>query len=139
MNKGKNLWKMFAIMLLVAVLSVSVTSCGDDDDDIGIVGTWAVSKSDGMYAKILFLNFEEDGTGTYVERYHINATETYDDTTPFFFTKKNNSKGHIVASNDEKIAFHYEIMSRVLILYESRYDNGTYHDSSEIVHTFTKK
>lgn len=47
MVKKKNLWSLLAIMM-VAMLSLSLSSCGDDDDDEGgggnpLVGTWSCS------------------------------------------------------------------------------------------------
>ena len=43
MIKMKNLWSLLA-MMMVAMLSISVVSCGDDDDDDKLTGYWVSEK-----------------------------------------------------------------------------------------------
>jgi uncharacterized lipoprotein NlpE involved in copper resistance len=53
-------------MILFMALSVSLTSCNDDDDDMGnpIVGSWSVSEADGGFEVDILATFKENGTGT---------------------------------------------------------------------------
>jgi len=54
------------VMILFMALSVSLTSCNDDDDDMGnpIVGSWSVSEADGGFEVDILATFKENGTGT---------------------------------------------------------------------------
>ena len=70
MNK-KKLWSMMAIMM-VAMLSISLASCGDDDDNGNvIVGEWQECNSKGVFRndasddEVLHLSFRANGTGDF--------------------------------------------------------------------------
>lgn len=54
------------LLVMFIALSVSVTSCDDDGDDMGnpIVGSWGLSEEDSGIAVSLVATFEENGTGT---------------------------------------------------------------------------
>lgn len=63
MDKLKSL---FAIMI-IALLFVSLTSCGDDNDDepgnnAAVVGTWVGNDYDTFYSNV-YIRFNADGTG----------------------------------------------------------------------------
>ena len=54
------------LLVMFIALSVSLTSCEDDGDDMGnpIVGSWGLSEEDSGIAVSLVATFEENGTGT---------------------------------------------------------------------------
>lgn len=54
------------ILIIFVTLSVSVSSCTDDDDDLGnpIVGTWSLSEADGDFEVGIIATFKENGSGT---------------------------------------------------------------------------
>ena len=68
----KNLWSMLTIMM-VAVLSLSFTSCGSDDENDSItgalVGEWQECESNGVFRndltdrEVMHLRLRPDGTG----------------------------------------------------------------------------
>lgn len=62
------------LLVMFIALSVSLTSCDDDGDDMGnpIVGSWGLSEEDGGFAVSLVATFAENGTGT------LTATITID-------------------------------------------------------------
>lgn len=63
MEKIKNL-KYYAMMLIVALTSLSFAACSDDDDDFGgdseLVGVWTDYERDNIEA--WYLHFKSDGT-----------------------------------------------------------------------------
>lgn len=63
MEKIKNL-KYYAMMLIVALTSLSFAACSDDDDDFGgdseLVGVWSDYERDNIEA--WYLQFKSDGT-----------------------------------------------------------------------------
>ena len=80
MNKKKS-WSMMAIMM-VAMLSISLASCGDDDDNGNVivgewqdsnvfVGEWQECNSKGVFRndasddEVLHLSFRANGTGDF--------------------------------------------------------------------------
>jgi hypothetical protein len=54
------------LLIMFVALSVSVSSCNDDDDDMGnpIVGSWALSEADGGFEVDILATFKDNGTGT---------------------------------------------------------------------------
>ncbi len=55
------------LMVMFIALSVAVTSCNEDDDDAmgnPIVGSWALSESEGGFEVSILATFNENGTGT---------------------------------------------------------------------------
>lgn len=54
------------LLIMFVALSVSVSSCNDDDDDMGnpIIGTWSLSESDGDFEVGITATFKENGSGT---------------------------------------------------------------------------
>lgn len=63
MEKIKNL-KYYAMMLIVALTSLSFAACSDDDDDFGgdseLVGLWTDYERDNIEA--IYIRFNSDGT-----------------------------------------------------------------------------
>jgi uncharacterized lipoprotein NlpE involved in copper resistance len=62
------------LVVMFIAMSVSLTSCDDDGDDMGnpIVGSWGLSEEDSGIAVSLVATFAESGTGT------LTATITID-------------------------------------------------------------
>lgn len=54
------------VMIMFIALSVSLTSCSDDDDDMAnpLVGSWGLTEEDSGIEVSLVATFEENGTGT---------------------------------------------------------------------------
>ncbi len=54
------------LLIMFVALSVSVSSCNDDDDDMGnpIVGSWGLSEADGGFEVDILATFKDNGTGT---------------------------------------------------------------------------
>lgn len=65
----KNLLNWMTIVM-VAIVSVSFVSCGDDEDEtneISIVGTWRSNWSDEYGSGYTIITFNADGTGNIIE------------------------------------------------------------------------
>ena len=81
----KYLFGLLAIMM-VAMVSVSFTSCSKDDSDSDtLVGTWKYSFGSNSY---VILTFYEDGTGLYKEFDHGEWEEMGES---FIYTREGNT------------------------------------------------
>lgn len=123
MEKKVFLWSMMAFVLSV-MLSVGLSSCGDDDDDNGIVGTWVAYDGD---EEITF-TFNSDNTGVYMEKRKIQGT--------FIYSMSSNQKGTITIKDNDSYSGHsYEI-------YTFSIKDGSlflYDDDGDLELVFTKQ
>lgn len=64
----------FLMVMLMALVAVGVTSCGDDDEPKGsdIVGTWALDNT-GYGAAVTLFQFTKDGTFYEVDKSMLNG------------------------------------------------------------------
>ena len=68
-------------IIVVATLSVGFVSCGDDDDEVSIVGTWRYDDSEGYD---LFV-FKSDGSGIYEEYEYVGNKAVKDGSEKFTY------------------------------------------------------
>ena len=75
--------KIFSLMtiLMVAIVSVGFVSCGDDDDEVSIVGTWRTGDS---YENVI-IAFYANGTGNVIKK---KNQKTYNNNFKYVFDVK---------------------------------------------------
>lgn len=118
--KKNLLWSMLTF-LMVTMLSVAITSCGDDEDVV--VGTW--SGKDGKYD--LSLTFKSDGSGTYISRYNDSYSGLQTENGTFTYVMEDDNKGMINVryydsySGYEFETFFFVIEGKTMSLYEDYY------------------
>lgn len=99
----KNLLNWMTI-LMVAIVSVSFVSCGDDDDEdekkideVTIIGTWRCDYSDGYE----LLTFNSNGKGTYSEYYYEGKKEILDEIEAFDYIFNESTMTLRILAGDE--------------------------------------
>lgn len=126
MEQIKNL-KYFAMMLIMALTSISLTACSDDDDDVSIdselVGEWVEVSSD---SELIHFLFKEDGTGVNWLTWKGNK---FDDEEDVNFTWEITSKGtmtlrgkNVDTGKMETYKVKYEIHNGILTIFD--FDEG---------------
>lgn len=138
--KQKSFFFSLLTMIMVAMLSVGFSSCGNDDDqdeeesgvnnggdnndsdirNADVVGTWMFELYDDDHAtfEIVKLEFKANKTGTYFHK----AESTHEEF-PFTYIMTSNNKGTIrivdEVYNIELAVFGFEIKGNELYLYPS--------------------
>lgn len=111
--KQKSILFSMLTMLLVAVLSVSFTSCSSDDDDdeeetgnTSIVGSWIYyDDSNTNDCEYMVFVFRNDGTGYIYEGWiYDGIDEKDDDDTPFSYRMTSANTG-VIESEEGKGTF----------------------------------
>lgn len=102
-NKMKK-YLSFMAFAMMAVFSLAVVSCGDDDDDeptnvdSDYVGTWSVQRVEGW-------GYDEDNSfeyvqlksdGTYIDVQELTEEDIEDDEFLGFYTEKEKAQGYVV-------------------------------------------
>ena len=100
MRKKNFFWNLLAIMM-VAMVSLTMVSCSDDDDEVvkessPIVGTWTWEDDESEDYEIV--TFRADGTGTWTE-YDSYYDES--DTEQFSYQYNPNTKKLVIHIEDE--------------------------------------
>ena len=77
------------VLIMFVALSVSLTSCTDDDDDMGnpILGTWSLSEAEGEFEVGISATFKENGSGTLTATVSLFG-ETQSETDSFTWSTK---------------------------------------------------
>jgi len=78
----KQLFKYFSMVVMVAVMTVSFSSCDDDkNDDVlkstSIVGRWECAQADDESSFKMILTFNSDATGIIEETWSSKASSAY--------------------------------------------------------------
>ncbi len=116
--------KIFSMMLMLLVMSVSMVSCSDDDDEPAapaskIVGTWQQTNS---YGTKIAITFNTDETGYIVYTY---ATGN-DSREVFEYTYDEEDDELYINGDDCQLAGYYDVAITATKLVLSGYANGDY-------------
>lgn len=127
--------KLFSLMLLCAAMSLSFTSCSDDEDDVvltqeAIIGTWDVvwAEQDGESIDVpsgyIYMTLNEDGTyrttmlgdsyrGTYEIQGNTIIGTTLDPITEYYkFTSLDGDNASISYSNSDGDSYNFRTTKR---------------------------
>ena len=133
MKKKSFFWSMLTV-IMVAIMSISFSACGDDDDapgdGTGVVGVWeGKSGPDNVVA-----TFKSNGTGTLDWTIHDDAT--YYESETFTYVKDSETSGTMVvnehdydsngrSSGSSTYIMKYSISGNVMNLMEGNYTIAT--------------
>ena len=115
--------------MMVTMLSVNLSACSGDDDDVSsIVGTWVWEENDsyGCYGSIAVFNADKSGTWTLYDKNKTDGSYKRYDTDPFTYAPTSSTEGTI-AIEEKKGTEHlyYVIKGNELHIYQ------TYEESRE--------
>ena len=142
MSKEKKLFHLLAI-LMFAMLSICISSCGDDDDEVSdsLSGIWEINISDGDSKGTMTFTFK-NGVVIYVEKWSDSGYEDDIETYKGTYTIDNDMVTMALARTEETLQeeytwiFKWKINGKKLTLTPNDNYTSDYWESSV---TFSKK